>query len=481
MINYNPKRWWNVLLSFPRSPVFATLLLDVLAIGLYAGAVVWVENRFDLEAPLGPQILSLLGIILGLLLVFRTNTAYDRWWEGRRFWGQLTNVSRALARQLDAMLPRRGRQSAQRYAELLAAWPHALIQRLRGHGIREPGRLSSESCAGSRPTSGSGALPREALDGAHAHDDGLRRHPGGLRAHPQDADSLFLQQLRQAVRSALRAARALRPRRRIRLRHRHRRDVHLLLDDGTGTAGGRGGGTIRQGPERPAHRRHRHGNRPRRAFDSAPPRPRPDNEKARPATAGRAFLLQRAKSVRRRRGPTHRDALDAGQALHTVLVLRVRGSAPEPQPRPAWSSPGSPQPPPCRHRARPRGPSPQPCPSPPWRSAPWRRTLPCSRWPSSGRQPTRWNRASCTTRSSWPGRRDRCSTPHQPSSNVISAFSAFFSGDAQPVIAATATSATRPFVMTMNSASEVVSRTPPWLRRCKTATSYTRLFRKSIA
>jgi hypothetical protein len=45
--------------------------------------------------------------------------------------------------------------------------------------------------------------------------------------------------------------------------------------------------------------------------------------------------------------------------------------------------------------------------------------------------------------------------------DVISAFSAFFSGDAQPVIAATATSATRPFVMTMNSGSEVVSRTPP--------------------
>src|SRR5262245_50330942 len=32
-----------------------------------------------------------LGTILGLLLVLRTHTAYDRWWEGRKLWGQLVN------------------------------------------------------------------------------------------------------------------------------------------------------------------------------------------------------------------------------------------------------------------------------------------------------------------------------------------------------------------------------------------------------
>jgi putative membrane protein len=128
-----------------------------------AGAVVWVENKFDLEAPLGPQILSLLGIILGLLLVFRTNTAYDRWCEGRRFWGQLTNVSRALARQLDAMLPGEAKDRRNQYAELLAAWPHALILRLRGHGLREPDRLTSELVCWLQADIRGGALPREAL------------------------------------------------------------------------------------------------------------------------------------------------------------------------------------------------------------------------------------------------------------------------------------------------------------------------------
>jgi len=163
MINYNPRNWWRVLLSFPRSPIFTTLLVDVIAIAIYAGAVVWVENRLDLEAPLGPTILSLLGIILGLLLVFRTNTAYDRWWEGRKFWGQLTNVSRALARQLDAMLPREAEARRDQYAELLAAWPQALIQRLRGNGLREPDRLSSEIVHALQADIRASSLPREAL------------------------------------------------------------------------------------------------------------------------------------------------------------------------------------------------------------------------------------------------------------------------------------------------------------------------------
>ena len=131
MIPYDPKRWWHVLFSFPQSPIFATLLLDVIGVGLYAAFIVWLEQDYlKLEVPLGPTMLSLLGIILGLLLVFRTNTAYDRWWEGRKLWGQLVNVSRALARQLDALLPP-GDDARSRYQRILVAFPGALAAHLR--------------------------------------------------------------------------------------------------------------------------------------------------------------------------------------------------------------------------------------------------------------------------------------------------------------------------------------------------------------
>ena len=50
---------------------------------------------------------SLIGVILSLFVVFRMNTSYDRWWEGRRAWGTLINVSRSFALQLNSLIPRK--------------------------------------------------------------------------------------------------------------------------------------------------------------------------------------------------------------------------------------------------------------------------------------------------------------------------------------------------------------------------------------
>jgi ion channel-forming bestrophin family protein len=45
-----------------------------------------------------PLIITILGVVMGLLLVFRTNTAYDRYWEARRLWGTLNTHTRNLSR-----------------------------------------------------------------------------------------------------------------------------------------------------------------------------------------------------------------------------------------------------------------------------------------------------------------------------------------------------------------------------------------------
>jgi putative membrane protein len=164
MITYDPKRWFEVLFSFPRSPVFRTLFVDVVLAGLYAAGVVWAETRYpDIALPLGPAILSLLGIILGLLLVFRTNTAYDRWWEGRRLWGQLVNVSRALARALDGMLPAEAGERA-RYAAQIAAFPPALARHLRTRDAsrHEPNEALAALSRAVHADIDAGRLPREA-------------------------------------------------------------------------------------------------------------------------------------------------------------------------------------------------------------------------------------------------------------------------------------------------------------------------------
>jgi putative membrane protein len=43
--------------------------------------------------------LTVMGAAIGIFVSFRTNSCYDRWWEGRRLWGQLVNTSRHFASQ----------------------------------------------------------------------------------------------------------------------------------------------------------------------------------------------------------------------------------------------------------------------------------------------------------------------------------------------------------------------------------------------
>ena len=81
----------------------------MVGVGVYSWAIAYVElNYLNLE---DSQFLrnvgmmhSVLGFVISLLLVFRTNTAYDRWWEGRKVWGGLTNTSRNMAIKVNAMV-----------------------------------------------------------------------------------------------------------------------------------------------------------------------------------------------------------------------------------------------------------------------------------------------------------------------------------------------------------------------------------------
>jgi putative membrane protein len=74
---------------------------------------------------------SLLGIVLGLFLVFRTNSAYDRWWEGRKLWGGLVNSTRNLAIKLNAYLPHQDRDNRMWFASMIANFVLATKDHLR--------------------------------------------------------------------------------------------------------------------------------------------------------------------------------------------------------------------------------------------------------------------------------------------------------------------------------------------------------------
>ena len=106
MIAYNPKSWWGLIFKFHRSDTFRRLLPNMLTIALYAAGVAYLEKAILPGYFHATTIVhSLLGFVISLLLVFRTNTAYERWWEGRKLWGALVNTSRNLALKLNASLP----------------------------------------------------------------------------------------------------------------------------------------------------------------------------------------------------------------------------------------------------------------------------------------------------------------------------------------------------------------------------------------
>ena len=109
MTSYNPKEWISFIFNISQADTFRKLIPMMVIIGMYSGIVTYAEIEYwhlpeDSFVKNISVMHSLLGFVLSLLLAYRTNTAYDRWWEGRKMWGSLVNCSRNLALKLSALL-----------------------------------------------------------------------------------------------------------------------------------------------------------------------------------------------------------------------------------------------------------------------------------------------------------------------------------------------------------------------------------------
>ncbi|MCA9795776.1 MAG: hypothetical protein KC910_28405, partial [Candidatus Eremiobacteraeota bacterium] len=95
--------WGSRIRQFLGSSVFRRTTSCVLGLTAYTAVGNYVQDYFhtDILLPAGGQ--ALFGAALSILLVLRTNSAYDRWWEGRKLWGALTNECRNLAVKLKTM------------------------------------------------------------------------------------------------------------------------------------------------------------------------------------------------------------------------------------------------------------------------------------------------------------------------------------------------------------------------------------------
>jgi len=77
----------------------------MLGLGTFTALIVVIQLHFFHWSFTNSSIVhSILGFVLSMLLVFRTNTAYDRWWEGRKLWGDIVNNSRNITLKINAFV-----------------------------------------------------------------------------------------------------------------------------------------------------------------------------------------------------------------------------------------------------------------------------------------------------------------------------------------------------------------------------------------
>lgn len=129
------------MLTYVGMPLVYLFAWDVCVVAVYK-VLHWTWIGLS-DLPLG-----LYGSVIGLIVGFRNNTAFARWWEARILWGSIVNNTRSLGRQVCAMVDSASRtvpeseaaavgELQRRLIYLQIAFVHALRQALRGLDARE--------------------------------------------------------------------------------------------------------------------------------------------------------------------------------------------------------------------------------------------------------------------------------------------------------------------------------------------------------
>ncbi|WP_353720561.1 bestrophin family ion channel [Dyadobacter sp. 676] len=124
--------------NIPIRYIFGKIKYEIMFVTVYGIAIEVIYQNFHITNISIPMTVhSVLGTIISLLLAFRSNQAYDRWWEARIIWGAIVNDSRTFARQIlslmeDPLDPERIDGFKKRMIKRQIAWCYAL-----GKGLRK--------------------------------------------------------------------------------------------------------------------------------------------------------------------------------------------------------------------------------------------------------------------------------------------------------------------------------------------------------
>jgi putative membrane protein len=137
--------YWKILLKM-RGTAMMRIWPRITFVTVLSAVVTYFELSYpDVHENLTTVPFSLIAVALGIFLGFRNNTSYDRFWEGRKLWGRMVNISRSLTRQILTLIGPQGSGDAP--AELaafqrdlvrrVAAYVHAFRLHLRDQGMED--------------------------------------------------------------------------------------------------------------------------------------------------------------------------------------------------------------------------------------------------------------------------------------------------------------------------------------------------------
>lgn len=136
LLHRKPRRW-PLVLRFIKGAIHRDIALPTLMHAIFTTFIVLLHTRLSHNFGLPSSVVSSLSIVVGLMLVFRNQTAYQRFWDGRNNFATVITSVRNLMRSFLACSGSRKQMSAseradvERTARILIAVPDAVKNTLR--------------------------------------------------------------------------------------------------------------------------------------------------------------------------------------------------------------------------------------------------------------------------------------------------------------------------------------------------------------
>ncbi|MDR6941205.1 bestrophin family protein [Mucilaginibacter pocheonensis] len=129
--------------NIPVTYVLGKIRKELILVAIYSSAIYFIHQYYNFkEVSIPLTVPTILGTIISLLLAFRSNQAYDRWWEARILWGAIVNDCRTFTRQVLTFVDSsydgdEKRALKERMVKRQIAWCYSLSRHLRKQNARQ--------------------------------------------------------------------------------------------------------------------------------------------------------------------------------------------------------------------------------------------------------------------------------------------------------------------------------------------------------